>query len=177
MLPTPSPTPLSTPLPALPTAIPPGTEDNPIHMVIKPVGAARLITEAQINEFQSVLVDQTGLVIEVTLVDRYAEALLALCNSRPDNLTVAWLDGVSYKAAIAQHCGQASLQVERRGRGRQIFTGETVHIVAGTQLNGSSIRALVGRSFCRLGYDDYYGWLLPSLMMQASGIDPLNDLD
>ena len=149
-------------------------------MVVKPVGSSRLITQAQRDSFEQALAADSGLVVRVTAVDRYAEALAALCASNASEVTVAWLDGISYAAAVAQNCGKASLQVERRGGGRQLQTGDTVSIVGGRQLSllGSRrVQALSGRDFCRLGIDDYETWLVPSLMMLTSGVDPVSELD
>src|SRR5262245_2491471 len=96
-----TPTPISTPLPAIPTAVPVGlSEGNPLQIVIKqfePMGAAR----NDAARFQSALADASGLFIEITLVEREAEALAALCNSSGGQVSVAWLDGVGYMAATA----------------------------------------------------------------------------
>lgn len=169
-----TPTPRSTPLPAVPTLVPPGIEENPIRMVIRPPGSAvarSLITDFQVEQFESALLEETGLVVEVVTVDRYAEALAALCDSSPTQVTVAWLDGLSYQAAVAQDCGAPELLVERDGQ-----SGEQAHIIASAEQNISSMVSLNGTEFCRLGSEDYYSWLIPSLLMQANGVDPLTGL-
>ncbi len=167
-----TPTPRSTPLPPVPTVIPPGVEDNPIQMVIRAASGTRnLISNAQIESFQDAILDQSGLIVEITLVERYAEALAALCDSRPTSVVVAWLDGVSYEAAQALDCGEAVLQVERNSQ-----TGDPGQIVTNGELQIGSLGALSDATFCRLGYDDYYSWLVPSLILQANGIDPANGL-
>jgi ABC-type phosphate/phosphonate transport system substrate-binding protein len=107
------------------------------------------------------------------VVDRYAEALAALCASSPSDVTVAWLDGISYIAALAQNCGEASLQVER-GRGSAASTGAAVSIVGSGITN---VQALAGRDYCRLGVQDYNTWLVPSLMMRLRGLDVVSDLE
>jgi ABC-type phosphate/phosphonate transport system substrate-binding protein len=166
-------TPLSTPLPALATVEPPGIEENPIQMVINPVGAASLVTSAQIDRLQAALAEDSGLVVEITVVERYAEALAALCESDPSNVTVAWLDGITYQAARALNCGSPSLQIER---GRTASTGAAGQIITRRSLGLTSVQALRNRDFCRLGLDDYYSWLVPALMLRANGVDPINDL-
>lgn len=55
-------------------------------------------------------------------------------------------------------------------------TGSPVLIVLSRGLGTGNIGAVQGRTFCRLGYDDLETWLLPSLLLSASGIDPLTDL-
>jgi ABC-type phosphate/phosphonate transport system substrate-binding protein len=167
-----TPTPRSTPLPPVPTVIPPGMEDNPIQMVIRVAPGRRdLISDAQVENFQESILDQSGLIVQVTLVERYAEALAALCDSRPTNVVVAWLDGVSYEAAKALECGEPVLQIERDSQ-----TGDPGQIVTNGARQIGSLQALTAANFCRLGYDDYYSWLVPSLILQANGIDPADDL-
>jgi ABC-type phosphate/phosphonate transport system substrate-binding protein len=166
-------TPRSTPLPAVATTVPPGIEENPIQMVLNPVGSASLVTDTQIANFEEAVAADSGLVVKVTLVDRYAEALAALCDSTPTNVTVAWLDGLTYRAAVAQGCGEPVMQVEH-GRSNA-NSGDPGQIIAASGL--SSVQTLRGRTFCRLGYDDYYSWLVPSIIMQANGVDPVNDLE
>ncbi len=170
-----TPTPRSTPLPQVPTTIPPGLENNPITMVIRPSGnievARRLLTDAQIDAFEQAILDESGLVVNVTVVDRYAEALSALCDSTPLNVTVAWLDGLTYQAAIAQNCGEPVMQIER-----ERATGDAGQIVTASTLDVGDVAGLNGRSFCRISYEDYYTWLVPSLLLQASGVDPVAGL-
>jgi ABC-type phosphate/phosphonate transport system substrate-binding protein len=170
-----TPTPRSTPLPPVATTIPPGIVENPIQMVLRPSGnievARRLITDAQITDLQDAILEESGLVVEITLVDRHAEALAALCGSTPTNVTVAWLDGLTYQAAMAQGCGSPVLQIERD---RQ--TGDAAQIVAASSLGLAGVSDLNGRSFCRLGYDDYYTWLVPSLLLKSGGVDPVDGL-
>lgn len=167
-----TPTPRSTPLPPVPTVIPPGMEDNPIQMVIRIApGTRNLISDTQVENFQDAIQEQSGLIVQITLVERYAEALAALCDSRPTNVVVAWLDGVSYEAAKALNCGEPVLQIERDSK-----TGDPGQIVTNAGMNISSLQALGDENFCRLSYDDYYSWLLPSLILQANGIDPAEGL-
>lgn len=171
-----TPTPISTPLPSIPTAVPVGqSEDNPLQMVIhpfEPMAAARNVAA----RFQSAIVAESGLVVEVVLVERYAEALAALCNSSSGQVAVAWLDGLGYMATTEQNCGQPALQVER-GRGRDATTGQAGQLVANHDLGISAVSQLSGDDFCRLGYGDFYSWLVPSLLFKANGVDPLRDLE
>jgi ABC-type phosphate/phosphonate transport system substrate-binding protein len=171
---TPTPTPRSTPLPPVATVVPPGTEGSPIRMVIRPPGSAvarSLITDFQVGRFEDALLEESGLAVDVTVVDRYAEALAALCDSTPTQVTVAWLDGVSYHAALAQNCGSPALQIVRGNR-----DGEVVQIVTHRQSAVSGVQGLRGSAFCRIGVDDYLTWLAPSLLMQGRGVNPVTGL-
>jgi ABC-type phosphate/phosphonate transport system substrate-binding protein len=156
----------STPLPQVATVVPPGTEENPIQMVLHPGG---VVTAAQTSAFETALREQSNLAVNVVVVERHAEALAALCASSPTSITVAWLDGITLQAAIAQNCGEPVMVVERDGS-----SGNPGQIIASEAI--SSVPSLGGRSFCRLGVNDYYSWLVPSLLMQTNGVDPVNGL-
>ncbi len=165
-----TPTPRSTALPAVATAVPPGTEDNPIQLVIRPPGSAvarSLITDFQISQFQDALQAQSELLVEVLVVDRYAEALAALCASNPTQIAVAWADGLSYAVAVAEACGVPVLQ-----RVTDDESGEASVIIVAAEANSNSLQDLRGQTFCRVSYEDYYGWLVPSLLVRANLGDP-----
>jgi ABC-type phosphate/phosphonate transport system substrate-binding protein len=166
-------TPRSTPLPAVATEVPPGTEGNPIRMLINPEG---VVSDAQAAALEEALQEQSALVVDVVVVDRYAEALAALCESSPQSVAVAWLDGISLQAAVAQNCGQPIMQVERGPRSTR-SSGDAGQIVTSRTLGLSSVQALATRTFCRLAADDYYSWLVPVLMLRAGGVDPVNNLE
>lgn len=170
-LPTLTPTPRSTPLPALPTAIPIGQEGNPLQMIIHPPGDIDDARDAA-DDFEAAILEQSGLVVQVELVERDAEALAALCDSSSGQVAVAWLNGLSYLAAQAQNCGQPMLQVERGAR-QDARTGEAASIIAEEGGSVTTYSSLRGKNFCRISYDDLYSWLVPSLMMRANGVDPL----
>jgi ABC-type phosphate/phosphonate transport system substrate-binding protein len=169
-----TPTPRSTPLPAVATAIPAGAEGNPLQMVIRPDGPMSAARGA-IGDFEDAVLEKSGLVIKVELVERYAEALAALCDSSGGQASVAWLNGASYVAAQAQNCGTPILQVERGAR-RDAKTGEAASIIVNGEANINTVSALRGKAFCRIAYDDFYTWLAPSLILKANGMDPLSDV-
>lgn len=153
----------------MPTVVLPGLEENPIRMVIYPPG---VVTDTQVEAVEAALLEQSGLVVDVLAVERHAEALAALCEANPQNVTVAWLDGLTYQSAVVQDCGEPVLQVER-GQAQ----GDAGLIVVGAESSVVSAGELVGATFCRLSYTDYYGWLVPMLVMQAEGLDPLDMFD
>lgn len=169
-----TPTPRSTPLPAVPTTIPVGNEENPLQMLIRPASSAlRAAAQSDLSSFQTALQEESGLVIEVTLVDRYAEALGALCTSSSGQVAVAWVDGPAYMAAVAQGCGNPVMQVER-GQRSSASTGEPVQILVNSELGLSNVGALQGRTFCRISAEDFYSWLAPTLIFRANEVDPLS---
>lgn len=50
-------------------------------------------------------------------------------------------------------------------------------ILLDRRLGALNIDVVRGRTFCRLGYDDYYSWLVPTLYMESVNIDPERDLE
>jgi phosphonate transport system substrate-binding protein len=169
-----TPTPRSTPLPVVATAVPAGAEENPLQMVIRPDGSMSAARSA-IADFEAAVLEKSGITIKVELVERYAEALGALCDSSGGQVTVAWLNGASYIAANARNCGTPILQVER-GTRRDAKTGEAASIIVNGEANISTLSALRGKDFCRISYDDFYTWFAPSLILKANGLNPLTDV-
>lgn len=168
-IPSATPTPRSTPLPPVSTPVPPGAEANPVRMVLRPASSLATARTAAVA-VAAVLSEQSGLTLDIVLADRPAEGVGALCESVDNAVTVAWLDGVSYAAAVERGCGQPALLVERDGE-----TGETVLLVARGGLGAAAVSGLSNRAFCRISYDDLYTWIVPSLALRAQDIDPLAD--
>jgi ABC-type phosphate/phosphonate transport system substrate-binding protein len=168
-VPTFTPTPRSTPLPAIATPIPAGQTDNPIQMVLRPEGD-RQTAEDAVSDFEAAMLDKTGLVIEVALVDQRSEVLAAICDAagRP---SIVWLDGLGYLAARAQECGEPVLQVQR-GSEDALENGRAAAIIVQKDGEISSLAELSGKTFCRLSAEDGSSWILPSLFMRTEGIDP-----
>jgi acyl carrier protein len=59
------------------------------------------------------LFETTGLYVNLVFVDRYAQAFADLCASGSGLVTIPWLDGLTYTAALAQGCGQPALLVAK----------------------------------------------------------------
>lgn len=165
------PTPRSTPLPALPTAVPLAEEENPLQMVIKPDGQIPN-AERAIQDFEDAVRDESGLIVQIKLVERDAEALAALCNSGSGEVTVAWLNGLAYMAAESQNCGQPMLQVQKGSRS-DLQTGKAAAIIVKKGSNLNAVNALRDKNFCRLNDNDLYTWLIPALIMRQNALSPL----
>jgi ABC-type phosphate/phosphonate transport system substrate-binding protein len=174
-LPTLTPTPRSTPLPAVATAVPVGSEDSPVRMLIQPFGD-RDDAESAAEDFQATLTERTGFTFVVQLVDRPAEALAALCASSGAGANVAWLSGAAYGVAALQECGQPLAQVERRV-GNDTETGRGLEIIVRAELGLESVVALDGRTFCRLGPADFYSWLGLGLALAANELSPVTNVE
>jgi ABC-type phosphate/phosphonate transport system substrate-binding protein len=168
-------TPRSTPLPSLEPTVAPGSENNPIRMtIVQPGGATReTALERATDNVATALLEESGLTVEVELVESDADGIAALCDVSGVP-AVAWLSGIGYGVASANACGTPALMVER-GTGRQITTGETVQIIVNGESEATDISGLAGHTFCRLGFEDFYTWLVPTLMLRTGGIAEMPD--
>ncbi|MDK3161750.1 PhnD/SsuA/transferrin family substrate-binding protein [Kamptonema cortianum] len=172
--PTLTPTPRSTPLPSLEPTLAPGSEDNPIRIVLARPASG---TDRQINTAATALANaisqETSLSVTVEVVPTSADAITELCASVSGIPTAAWLNGLAYAAANAQGCGTAAL-IGRRGSGSDATTAETVQIIVNRSTGFTGLGGLLDPSveFCRLSMTDLYSWLIPSLMMEANNVSP-----
>ncbi|GAB4571858.1 MAG: hypothetical protein Kow0077_09610 [Anaerolineae bacterium] len=169
-LPTATPTPRSTPLPALPTAVPPGSADLPVQMIVAPVEEP---DSDRAEALAAALSEQTGLAMDVELAADSSAVMGLLCGGTP---FVGWLDGVAFMAALAQDCVDPSLQIRRGG-----ITGVQAELLINSDLVGQQpgpedVASIAGRAFCRLNADDAVSWVIASLMLYQGGVHPLYDL-
>lgn len=168
-LPRPTSTPISTPLPDVPTAIPAGFDsDNPLQLVIVPADLEG--ATANEAEFEALLAERSGIVVDVLLVETNQEALTLLCNSDRGTVSAAWLDGFGYIAASYQECGLALLGIDR-GVDDQSNTGEAGLLLANIEFAETGISSLTTRPFCRINYSDAYSWFIPTLIFGQAEID------
>jgi phosphonate transport system substrate-binding protein len=172
-LPTATATPRSTPLPPVPTAIPLGSEDNPLTILMVPQGTRRQATGSD-DALADLILELTGLNVNVELADSDGAIVSQLCSADP---VVGWLGGVAYMVAEAQGCADPALAIRRENA-----TGFRVDLLIQTEITGdavteSDVAALADKTLCRLGSDDVLTWLVPSLMLRSAGIDPLYGLD
>jgi ABC-type phosphate/phosphonate transport system substrate-binding protein len=86
---------------------------------------------------------------------------------------VAWLNAPTYVAARAQNCGAPALEVEQ-GTRREARTAEAGSIIVEADSNIRDVTGLRNKSWCRLGSEDFYSWLLPTLVLKASSLDIAN---
>lgn len=172
VLPTPIPTltsvPKSTPLPALPTTVPIGKTDNPLHLVVHP--NTKPDSDKIVSDLEVAITKKTELVVKIDLVDSDAAALAALCSAKQPS--IALISGLGFIAANAKKCGQAQLLVSR-GTGKSASTGQITTLIARRGIDALS--SVKGRTYCRISNTDLVSWIIPSLMMRAAGVDPEND--
>ena len=174
LLPTAIPTltsvPRSTPLPALPTSVAIGKADNPLRLIVYP--NSKPASDKIVTDLEAAIEKKTGLVVKIEVVASDAAALSTLCASTVSQPSIAWVSGLAYIAANAKKCGQPQLLVSK-GTGANASTGEIATIIVRRGMD--SLSDIKGRIFCRISNTDLVSWVIPSLMMEASGMDPEND--
>lgn len=164
--------PRSTPLPAIPTSVPVGQSDNPLRLVIYPV-AELASDKSATKDIEAAIEKKTGLTVKFDIVSSNAEALTALCTASANEPAIAWLNGMGFVVAHAKKCGQPQLLVSR-GSGKDKTTGVISTVIARRGID--SLSSLKGRTFCRISSTDLVSWLIPSLLMQATGMNAESDL-
>lgn len=146
-----------------------GTEENPIIFVAVPSGE----TERVLASFQTVadlVYADTGLVIEPFVATSYAAAIEAMCADVPQAHMGA-LATFSYVLAHEKGCADAALVSTRYGSAS--YNGQ---FIVQTDSGIESLEDLVGKTYCRVDETSASGWVIPSIMLKAAGIDPETDL-
>jgi len=172
-VPTITPTPRSTPLPVSATAVPLGSEERPLRIAVVTDEAE---TSEAIATVEAALLESTNFAVEFVPVETQADAVSALCASPGGTVTAVWLDGLGYAAADALGCGDAALVTEQRTLAGLSAT-ETIGIIVSAASKLESVSDLSGNTFCRTSATDTDTWLIPSIILKANGVDPLDDLD
>jgi phosphonate transport system substrate-binding protein len=146
-----------------------GTEENPIIWALVPSGE----TETVLTGFQGVadiLFEETGLVIEPFVATEYAGVIEAM-SADPPKAHMASLATFAYIVASARGAADVALVAERYGSASyngQIFVRSDSGI--------ASLEDLAGKTFCRPDPLSTSGWIIPSITLQAVGVNPDTDL-
>lgn len=170
------------------TAVPAGLPANPLQMVMQPVSPSLYIepevteepgvgevllpvssTQAELD-LEEVILNYSSVTVDIVPVASPADALRALCDAT-DKVSAVWVDGVSFSAALAQNCGEPIFITQKRINNR-LESGESGVIILNRDLGNLQLSVLNSRTFCRLGADDFYSWILPLMVFRANNIDP-----
>lgn len=168
--PTLTPTPRSTPLPALEPTQQPGTDGNPITIIVVDTAQSRRASSAA-DDLAETLSEAAELRLSIDLVSSTADAVAALCASFDGSPTVAWLDALGYAAARALDCGTPDLWIER-GTGSDRSPSATLQFIVPSSSEITGPTGLVGVDLCRVGVTDYATWRAALLLMHANRLDP-----
>ncbi|NLF01486.1 MAG: phosphate/phosphite/phosphonate ABC transporter substrate-binding protein [Anaerolineales bacterium] len=142
-----------------------GSEDNPIVWVFVPSGETERVT-AGAESVAALLEEKTGLSFEVRVATEYAGAIEAMC-ADPAEAHMASLATFAYVMAADRGCAEAALLSVRFGV--PTYNGQIL-VRADSGIN--SLEDLAGKTFCRPDPLSASGWVVPSIMLQAAGVDP-----
>ncbi len=145
-----------------------GTEDNPLIWSFVPSqDSEEVLSGAQ--QIADLVTDKTGLVIKTNIATEYAGVIEAMCNGEAH---MGALNTFGYVLANERDCAEVAVASVRYGSA--FYTGQ---LIAGADTGIQSITDLEGKTFCRPDPLSTSGWIIPSIMLQAEGIDPDTDLN
>jgi phosphonate transport system substrate-binding protein len=144
-----------------------GSEENPLIWSFVPSQDSEQVL-AGAQQIADLIEEKTGIVVKTNVATEYAGVIEAMCNGEAH---MGALNTFSYVLASERGCAEVALASVRYGTA--FYTGQ---IVAGADTGIESIEDLEGKTFCRPDPLSTSGWIIPSIMMQAEGIDPDTDL-
>lgn len=147
--------------------ISPGTEEDPVVWVLVPSQDTQTVL-AGAEEIAAVVEEQTGLIVKPLVTTDYTGAVEAMCNGEAH---MGALNTFNYVLANARGCAEVALASVRFGS--TFYQGQ---IITRADSGITSIADLAGKTFCRPDPTSTSGWVIPSITMQAEGIDPEKDL-
>ena len=144
-----------------------GTEDNPIIWVLVPSQDTQVVLTGA-EEIAAVFEEETGLIVVPLITTDYTGAVEAMCGAEAH---MGALNTFNYVLAAARGCADVGLASVRFGS--TFYQGQ---LVTRNDTGVESIEDFAGKTFCRPDPTSTSGWVIPSIDMQAAGIDPENDL-
>lgn len=150
-----------------------GDSRRPIELVfVLPDSTNETRASAARTDLESYFSSQ-GLSINVQFVDNDAAAFKAVCaNGVEGNPAAVWASAFTL-AAAQQQCGGVPSLAVTRGQRTQASIGTTVDLI--TRAGVTGIIDLTGQTFCRIDGQDFTSWVLPRLIMQSEGFNPLTE--
>ena len=144
-----------------------GTEENPIIWSFVPSQDSEKVLAGS-QQVADLVTEKTGLVIKTNIATEYAGVIEAMCNGEAH---MGALNTFSYILAHERECAEVAVSSVRYGT--TFYTGQ---IVVGADTGVTSIPELSGKTFCRPDPLSTSGWIIPSIVLQANGIDPDTDI-
>ena len=146
-----------------------GTEKNPIVWSFVPSGEMQEVV-AGAEGVTALLEEETGLIINTNVATEYAGVIEAMC-SDPVEAHMASLATFSYVLAAKKGCAEAALVSVRYGS--PVYNGQ---IIVREDSGITDLSQLAGKTFCRPDPLSTSGWIIPSLDLQAAGVNPETDV-
>jgi phosphonate transport system substrate-binding protein len=146
-----------------------GTEKNPIVWAYVPSGDTAKVS-AGAQQVADLLHAQTGLFFKTFVATDYVGVIEAL-KANPPKAQMSSLATAAYILAADQGIVKAALVSVRNGS-----TSYKAQIVAGANSGITKIADIKGKTFARVDLLSASGWIIPSLMLKAAGIDLAKDV-
>lgn len=146
-----------------------GTEENPLIWALVPSGESDTVL-AGFDAVTDIIFEETGIVIEPFVATEYAGVIEAL-SADPPKAHIASLATFAYLVAAERNAAEAELVSVRFGS--PTYTGQ-IFVRADSGIE--SLADLAGKTFCRPDPLSTSGWIIPSIELQAAGINPDTDL-
>ncbi len=146
-----------------------GTEENPLIWALVPSGESDTVL-AGFTEVTNLIFDATGIVIEPFVATEYAGVIEAL-SADPPKAHIASLATFAYLVAAERGVAEAELVSVRYGS--PSYTGQ-IFVRADSGIE--TLADLAGKTFCRPDPLSTSGWIIPSIELQAAGVNPDTDL-
>lgn len=144
-----------------------GKAASPLVWVLVPSQDTEAVL-AGADEIAQAVEDASGLVMNPLVTTDYTGAVEAMCS---DEAHMGALNTFNYVLANERGCADVALASVRFGS--TFYSGQVV-TAPGSGIE--SVADLAGRTFCRPDPTSTSGWVIPSIAMQAEGIDPETDL-
>jgi len=146
-----------------------GSEDNPIIWVVVPSGETERVT-AGFDSVTELLQKEIDLYFKPLVATEYAGAIEALCSDPPE-AHISSLATFAYVLAADRGCADAALLSVRYGS--PTYNGQ---FLVRADSGITDLSQLAGKTFCRPDPLSTSGWVIPSVMLRAAGVDPDTDL-
>jgi phosphate/phosphite/phosphonate ABC transporter binding protein len=144
-----------------------GTEENPIVWVLVPSQDTEAVISGA-DEIAAAIEDDTGLIVTPQVTTDYTAAVEAMCSGEAQ---IGALNTFNYVVANARGCAEVALASVRFGT--TFYQGQ---VITRADSGIETIADLAGKTFCRPDPTSTSGWVIPSITMQAEGLDPELDL-
>jgi len=141
-----------------------GTEENPITWVFVPSREGEEVTSAA-EGVADLLHAETGLYFKTFVATDYTAAIEAEC-SDPPKAQMGSLATFALITAADRGCAEPALVASRRGS-----TSYTGQIIARADSGIESLADIAGHTFCATEPTSTSGWIIPSVMLRAAGVD------
>jgi phosphonate transport system substrate-binding protein len=145
-----------------------GTEENPIIFVAVPSGETERVL-AGFDKMAKMIYANTGIVIEPFVATSYVSAIEAFCQT-PPKAHMGALATFAYILASSKGCAETALVSVRNGAA--YYNGQFV-VRADSGLE--KLEDLKGKIWCAPSLTSTSGYIIPSIMFKAVGMDATTD--